>query len=44
MKYLKFLWQLAITPVYYILLAATAFLVLIGLGVTDFKDFWRKNK
>ena len=44
MKYLILMWRLAITPVYYLLMAATSAVVLIALGPKEFKNFWRKNK
>lgn len=43
-KYAQFAWQLMLTPVYYILLGLTGFVILLGLGRQEFSTFWKKNK
>jgi len=43
-RYFEFVWQLAMTPIYYTFLAATSIVVLVALGPKDFREFWRKNK
>jgi uncharacterized membrane protein YuzA (DUF378 family) len=43
-KYIEFVWQLMLTPIYYVLLGMTALVILIGLGRKEFKEFWKKNK
>ena len=44
MKYIEFVWRLAMTPVYYTFLGAASLVVLVALGPKEFRDFWRKNK
>jgi len=43
-QYFSFLWQLALTPIYYGFLLGTSLIVLVALGPREFREFWRKNK
>ncbi len=43
-RYFEFLWQLSLTPFYYIFLGATSTVVLFAFGPKEFKKFWSKNK
>lgn len=43
-NYALFVWRLAVTPVYYVFLSVTSLFVLVALGPTEFRNFWRKNK
>jgi hypothetical protein len=44
MKYIRWLWDLTLTPFYLVLIALASVIVLISGGPKEFFDFWRRNK
>ena len=42
-KLFIWLWNVALAPFYYTVIAAASVIVLLSGGITEFKSFWRKN-
>ena len=43
MKYIRWLWDLFLTPFYLVLIALASVIVLISGGPYEFKSFWKRN-
>jgi hypothetical protein len=40
---IRWVWDLALTPFYFICIAAASLFVLASGGVFEFKEFWKRN-